>query len=414
MSCDNSTKRTRAWIIKNNESTEHDAAEKAKIQLMLGRNYFKAGRYEVARSEFNTVKNQYPDTEEAIEAEFGIGESFMAQKVFDKAEEIFSELANSRHRTIMVRAEFLRGVLANRRGDRDEARGIFRSVLERVPEVELANQTLYQLAEVYGIEQRYMDQLQLLRTVGRLGRESKRWHVPGNALSVVVQDSDLGISRGHSRIPVFIQTKPGGDEETAFLLSGGAGKGLFMTEIDTVLGQAVKDDKRLQLSGNDTIYVDYPETFKRQFKFHLLADNQIKIAADALFKAGSSRILDDETVTFTETLAQEAQAEEEETLLSKSSGRPANQIKPGNQIYLQVKDFDRDLSDQPDQVSVKMVATSGDRVQVDLVETEAHSGTFEGIVKTGELPAGALASDSAIDHNPLMAIDHDMQAWGAE
>ena len=49
----------------------------------------------------------------------------------------------------MVRAEFLRGVLSFRRGDRDEARGIFRSVLERVPDVELANQTLYNLSLIH-------------------------------------------------------------------------------------------------------------------------------------------------------------------------------------------------------------------------------------------------------------------------
>ena len=32
-------------------------------------------------------------------------------------------------------------------------------------------------------------------SVGRLGRNSKRWHSPGETLSIVVQDSDLGVSR---------------------------------------------------------------------------------------------------------------------------------------------------------------------------------------------------------------------------
>ena len=43
---------------------------------------------------------------------------------------------------------------------------------------------------------------------------------PGMALSIVVQDSDLGTSRGHTKIPVIITTKPGGDEETAHLVAG--------------------------------------------------------------------------------------------------------------------------------------------------------------------------------------------------
>ncbi|MFP6905774.1 MAG: tetratricopeptide repeat protein [Verrucomicrobiota bacterium] len=404
----------RKWLIKHGEAESVPDAHKARIQLLLGRNYYASGRYEVARSEYNSVINKYPETDEAMEAQFGVGESFMAQKVHEKAEEIFVMLTNHRSNRVVIRAEFLRGVLANRMGDRDAARHIFRKVLERMPDVELANRTLFNLAEVYGIEQRYMDQLELLRTVGRLGRESKRWHSPGRALSIVVQDSDLGISRGEARIPVRIWTEPGGDEENTFLVSGGAGKGLFMTEMDTVLGHAVKDDKVLQVTGNDTIFVDYPDQFKNAFKFHLLANNEIKIASDAELEAASSAIEDVDEESISEKLKKESMTALPELLLQ-SARRPANQIKPGNPVYLRIKDADRDLSDVAETVPVKLVATSGDEVRVDLVETGPHSGVFEGSVRTGELPAGALASDSSIDHSPLMAIDHDRAStWLSE
>jgi tetratricopeptide (TPR) repeat protein len=125
----------------------------------------------------------------------------MEQKVYDQAEIAFEKLAGSRDRDVVIRAEFLRGVLASRRGDRDEARRIFRGVLERVPSIELANQVLYNLSEVYGAEQRYVDQLELLRTVGRLGRNSKRWHSPGETLSIVVQDSDDAVHRRAGQRP---------------------------------------------------------------------------------------------------------------------------------------------------------------------------------------------------------------------
>ncbi|MFT5495653.1 MAG: TolA-binding protein [Kiritimatiellia bacterium] len=404
----------RKWLIKHGETESIPPAHKAQIQLLLGRNYFAAGRYEVARSEYTSVINKYPDTDEAMEAEFGVGESYMAQKVYEKAEEVFVKLTNHRNTRVVIRAEFLRGVLANRMGERDAARDIFRNVLERMPDVELANETLFNLAEVYGVEQRYMDQLDLLRTVGRLGRESKRWHAPGRALSIVVQDSDLGISRGEARIPVRIWTEPGGDEEKVSLASGGAGKGLFMTEIATVLGHAVKDDKMLQVTGNDTIFVDYPEAFKNEFKFHLLANNEIKIAADGELEAASSAIEDVDEETISDKLKRESMTSMPELLLQ-SARRPANQIKPGNLIYLRVKDSDRDLSDVAEMLPIKLVATSGDEVRVDLVETGSHSGIFEGSVRTGELPAGALASDSSIDHSPLMAIDHDQESmWLSE
>ena len=94
-----------------------------------------------------------------------------------------------------------------------------------------------------------------------------------------------------------------------------------------------------------------------------------------------------------------------------SQNRPLNQIKPGNQVYLRVQDLDQDLTDEPDKVTVKLAATSGDQVQVPLTETGPHTGLFEGLASTGELPAGALASDTAIDHNPLMANSYDRAVW---
>ncbi len=405
----------RGWLVANSESSQVEDDSKAAIQLLLATNYYKASRYDVARSEFTTTINRYPDSQQATEAKFGIGESFMAQKVYDQAELVFEELARNPEMDIVVRAEFLRGVLAFRRGDADDARDIFRSVLERVPNVDLANQALFNLSEVYGSEERYIDQLNLLRTVGRLGRRSTRLHAPGLPLSIVVHDSDLGISRGHNKIPVIVTTHPGGDTEKIMLTSTGAGRGLFRADVETQLGDAQPNDNVLQLIGKDTIQCDYPDEFKAEFKRVPLSDVDIKIASNAKFEASSSKIVDKEQETFSQRMAREAAEEAENSDLRISQQRPANQIKPGNEIYLRVIDTDRDLSAERDTIPVKMVADSGDNLQVMLFETEPHSGIFEGTAATAELPAGALASDTAINHSPLMAIDLDEKTyWLAE
>ncbi|MBW3541976.1 MAG: tetratricopeptide repeat protein, partial [Planctomycetes bacterium] len=400
----------RSWLVKHSESQQVDPADKARVQLLLAKSFFTAQRYDIARIEYTTVINRYPDTAEALEAEFGIGETFMAQKVYDQAEQVFEKLAGSRNPDVIVRAEFLKGVLTYRRGDRDEARDIFRGVLEKVPSVELANQALFNLAEVYGDEERYIDQLNLLRTVGRLGRASKRWHRPGTALSIVVQDSDLGISRGHQRIPVKVRTEPGGDEETIYLVSGGAGKGLFRGDLETRLGEVSKNNNALELTGRDVVRCDYPQEFKAEFKHVPLSDVEIRIAADAKFEVSSSRIIDEEEESFSDRLEREAR-EAENADQRVSQGRPANQVKPGNLIYVRVQDPDRDLSEQPDKTVAKLTADSGDEVQIELTETGPHTGVFEATAKTGELPAGAQASDTAIEHNPLMAIDRDAKTF---
>jgi len=404
----------RGWLVKFTESKEQSQDAKARMQLLLAKNYFKAQRYEVARLEYSTVTNRYSNTPHAIEARFGMGETFMAQKVFDRAGMVFKELENNPDLQISIRAEFLGGLLMFRQDQRDEAREKFQHILERVPNVELANQTLFSLSEIYGLEQRYLEQLNLLRTVGRLGQHSKRLHVPGKALSIVVHDRDLGVSRGQSRIPVIVTTKPGGDKELVYLRStAGAGKGLFRGEIDTILGEVKPGDHVLQITGRDVIESDYPAAFKAQFRTVPLSDVEIRIAADGEFDVASSEIVDLEKETLTQQIEREQAQEEVDQRVSQ--GRPANQVKPGNRIFFRVKDADRDRGDEQDRILIKLVANSGDQVQVELEETGAHTGVFKAAIPTAELPAGAAATDSAIDHNPLMAIDHSAESyWQSE
>jgi TolA-binding protein len=403
----------RGWMIKFGESEKVDVRDKSRVQLLLARNYQRARQFDIARAEFTTVLNIYKEQPESIEARFGIGETYMAQQVYDQAGEIFTELAENLNPTIAIRANFLQGVLAIRQDDNQEARKIFLTVLEQAPDAELANETLYNLAEVYGIEQRFLTQLETLRTVGRLGQDSKLWHTPGKALSVVVQDPDLGISRGDTRIPVIVSTDPGNDHEESFLTSGGAGKGIFLTEFPTILGEANPGDGVLQVTGGDVITVDYPEEFKKQFQFEFLSNTRLRIASDGSLEVASSEIINEDEASFTETLKKEIANNEEE--LSRSASRPKNQIKPGNLIYLQVKDGDRDLTSAQDKVNIKLAASSGDEVQLMIEEESLHGGVFLGMARTGELPAGAQASDSALDHNPLMAIDHSLDtAWRSE
>ncbi|MCE9528057.1 MAG: hypothetical protein K8R36_18610, partial [Planctomycetales bacterium] len=85
----------RGWLVQFSESMQVDDGTKAKMQLGLAKNFFKARRYDIARSEYTTVVNRYPMSPQAIEAEFGIGETFMAQKVYDQAELVFEKLAHN-------------------------------------------------------------------------------------------------------------------------------------------------------------------------------------------------------------------------------------------------------------------------------------------------------------------------------
>ncbi len=404
----------RQWLIKYSEKEDIPTTDKSRIQLLLAKNYDLAGRWEAARSEYTTVENRYPKTPEAIEARFGIAETFLAQKVYDQAGSLLEALAQSPQTGITVRADFLRGVLASRKGERDEARRCFRAVLDRVPDIEMADRTLFELSQVYGYEQRYLEQLDLLRTVGRLGRESQKWQTPGKALSIVVQDADLGISRGEMRLPVLVKASPGGDQETVWLRYGGGGRGLFMGEISTALGAAASEDHTLQVQGSDIITVDYPPDFKSRFASMGLPRNEIAIASDAKFMLGSAPLVAAQRESISSELSRANNAASQRDQ-RQSVRRPGNEIKPGNMIYARVVDPDRDRSGAVDSLPVVLTASSGDVVRINLTESGPHTGEFLGVAKTGELPAGAVASDQAIGRSPLLAIDQSTDtAWLSE
>ncbi len=279
---------------------------------------------------------------------------------------MFERLAQSRDTDVVVRAEFLRGVVAFQRGDADEARDIFRAVLDRVPSVELADKALFRLSEIYGLEQRYLEQLTLLRTVGRLGRTSKRSHVPGQPLAIVVYDSDLGISRGHNRIPVIVTTEPGGDKELVYLTSAGAGKGLFRADLDTRLGQAEANNRILELTGRDTVRCDYPEEFRRSSAACRSRTCRFRWPPKASWRWPRPRNSRRRRPRSARSCRRKSQQPQVETDQRVSQARPLNQIKPGNPLYVRVTDPDRDLSDEPDPVIVKVAGDSGDQVQATL------------------------------------------------
>ena len=187
----------------------------------------------------------------------------------------------------------------------------------------------------------------------------------------------------------------------------------FTAEIATILAESTVDDGVLQITGADAIHVDFPEDFKKEFKTQLPQIEVIRIASDATFAAASRKIEDKKEETVTEQLSRETGSIDED--LRKSVQRNASQIRPGNLIYFRVEDYDRDQGGEMDKIEVNLVATNGDKVAGELTETNLHSGVFEGTVPTAEMPAGATANGAAIDHEPLLAIDHDPEShWMSE
>ncbi len=405
-------KTLRSWIIANENSKAVPDEEKALTQLQLAEVYFKTLRYDLARSEFLSLTNRFPNTPQAIEAQFRIGECYLNQKMYSDAAKVFETLAKTRDKNIASRGEFFLGVLAQQRGDTDDAKARFRNVMDLGPSKDVADSILYRLSELYGQENRFSDELTLLRSIGIIGSSAKQWHTPGMPLNIVIQDADLGVSRGQSYVPVVVKTS-GGDQETVRLESGSAGKGFFRAELPTELGDPKPGDNILQVTGADTIIYDYPDSFKKQFTDIAAPVSDIRLASDAEFSISATEIREEEEISFEERLREQRRlAGKQAGLEFRQEFRKGNDLKPGNNIYLQVKDADRDISSAPDEVTVLVTADSGGRVTSTLTETGPHTGVFRGTLPSVEVSANVFASDRSNNNDALRAIDNNSKtSW---
>ena len=402
----------RRWVIANENSTVVPIEEKAKTQLALADYYFKTLRYDLSRSECTSLLNRFPTTAEAVDAQFRIGECFLQQKMYVDAAKVFEKMAKSKDKIAASRGEFLLGVLAQQRGDVDDAKARFRNVMDLAPSSDVADGILYRLSELYGQENRFRDELMLLRSIGLIGSSAKQWHPPGLPLNIVIQDADLGVSRGQSYVPVVVITSSG-DREVVRLESGSAGKGFFRAELPTELGDAKPGDNILQVNGSDTITYDYPDEFKKQFTSIAKPRSNIRLAADGEFKISATEIKDEEEVSFEEKLREQRQrAGKQAGLEFRQEFRTGNALKPGNNIYLQVTDGDRDVSKDADTIKLLVTAASGSKVTATLTETGPHTGIFRGTLKTVEIAANTFASDRSVGNEAVRAIDNNLKtSW---
>ena len=397
----------RRWVIANETSTVVPVEEKAKTQLALADYYFKTLRYDLSRSECTSLINRFPTTAEAVDAQFRIGECFLQQKMYVDAAKVFEKMAKSKDKIAASRGEFLLGVLAQQRGDVDDAKARFRNVMDLAPSSDVADGILYRLSELYGQENRFRDELMLLRSIGLIGSSAKQWHPPGLPLNIVIQDADLGVSRGQSHVPVVVITSSG-DREVVRLESGSAGKGFFRAELPTELGDPKAGDNILQVNGSDTITYDYPDEFKKQFTSIAKPRSNIRLAADGEFKLSATEIKDEEEVSFEEKLREQRQRSGKQAGLEfRQEFRTGNSLKPGNNIYLQVKDADRDVSKDADTIKLLVTAASGSKVTATLTETGPHTGIFRGTLKTVEIAAHTFASDRSVGNDAVRAIDNN-------
>lgn len=393
----------------------------ARARIQLGDLLFQEDDLKAATLEFQAVVATWPKSRSAAEAGLRAGDCLLAERRFDEARKAYEAYLDHDSGEVRVRAICRLGLLAYQAGDSAAAVARFREAAALNPPKRLADELYLDWGRVLMDRNQLAEAEDVLVLAGFAGRHEPV--APGEPLRITLTDTFLQTSQSRSSVPIEVWTDAG-DREIVDLVLATDLKGLFTGRIPTVLGEAVAGDRVLQLVGGDLVHYDYTEAFKEGRRIAAPGSGGIGVAANAELRAGATADAarftdgdaspeDGDRPVFHAVTADEAREAAELARSESRRFRGAAELKPGNPIHVAVRDADRDLGPARDRLSVQVASSGGDLVQVDLVETEAHSGVFGGIVDTGTRPADLAVSDSAPGRGALDLLAGDDRAEAA-
>jgi TolA-binding protein len=372
----------------------------ARLMLVKGDTFRDQQNYASAKLEYESIDRNADlrKTPAGQTARFRIVDVLRLTRDFDGADAIIERLKDISDPTSQAEAYFLAAKIAFDREDYPGARENLIEVKKRVPD---HVETVFLEAELNLREDRLQDpELE----IG--DRVLTTYVVPGRPMTMKMQDRNLAVVRGGGGIPVEVVTRKGKDREIMNLLPSPRDPTLFRGTLNTRLGDAVTNDMKLQVMGDDVVVYQILPAFQKENNLKY-EPKTMAIIADGDLTATSGEFQTSEERD--EVLMQQRMSiileRDGKNMAAIERIRDPWLVRPGNPVRIQVIDYDRDISPVADSVSVRVEASSGDAVaSVPLKETEAHSGIFRGVLKTSKSPPRATASDSAPNSDPNNAI----------
>jgi len=343
-------------------------------------------------------------------------------KNFDAALNTVNELVMQRVPEMWAPARYAKAEVYYDMEDYDEVREIVDAILMRYPSHEdakiLQGKVMVKAKDFMGGSELEIGSSAAQKTIS-----------PGEMLKVTLNDPSLAVSGGGTDIEVVVWTDSG-DSELVLLSQFGDSKTKFRGKVQVELGRPDKNDKTLQVIGDDRIYYSYSERFRRSVGgMEEWQGGPLTVVSDATLMASARRLLSlaeqkaEDARLLAESIKGKVKLDTLDTvererieaeIAAKAEDRLRSvRVKPGNPIYIRVVDEDRSRTDGVDKVVVSVNSTSGDSVgQVVLKETGTHTGTFEATLPTTTAQAMVFASSTSAGLNPNMVISPTQHpAW---
>jgi len=333
------------------------------------------------------ISQQYPDTKAAIKAELVLGNYFIEKKQFDQAVKRLVKIINAEDPEIQAEALYKIGICYYNQNQYTQAFSHLRQVVNKFPGSVYANESYYYIGLCHFRLNRWNQAVDALERVGtsippeEMANAAAGKEVlaeAGQRLFIKIFDEDLivmSIEDEKAKLTVEV-TNLNGDKETVELEKLGKDGVTFIGSLPMVPGEPKPGDNILQTKGGDVVSVTYTDTHTASGKTNQKLISKVNLVSTA-------------ACGFTNGSYEEY----------------CNGIMADQDIFMRVRDLDKDITPEKDKVTVTVksiykVEKPKDELSVGidldnetpefqvrdtkeytLVETDKRSGIFVGSVK---------------------------------
>lgn len=332
------------------------------------------------------IGQQYPDTKAAVKADLALSDYYIEKKQFDNAVKHLLKILKEEDEEIQADALYKIGICYYNQNQFNQAFSHLRQVVNKFPGSVYANESYYYIGLCHFKLNRWNQAVDALERVGTSipedelanAKEGEVLAEAGQRLFIKIYDEDLivlSIEDDQKKLTVEL-TNTNGDKEVVEMDKLGKETVTFIGSIPSAPGEPKHNDGVLQIKGGDVVSVTYLDTHTSSGK-----TDQKMVAKVALVSTA--------TVGFTNGSYEEY----------------CNGILADQDIFMRVRDLDKDLTPEKDtiQVTVKSiykVEKPKDELAVGidldnetpeikvrdtrtytLTETDKRSGVFIGSVK---------------------------------
>jgi len=356
--------------------------------LTKGMELLEAKQEERGIKTITQIAQQYPDTKAATQAELVLGNYFIEKKQFDQAVKHLVKIINVDNPEIQAEALYKIGICYYNQNQYTQAFSHLRQVVNKFPGSVYANESYYYIGLCHFRLNRWNQAVDALERVGtsippeEMANAAAGKEVlaeAGQRLFIKIFDEDLivmSIEDDKAKLTVEV-TDSNGDKETVELDKLGKDGLTFIGSVPMVPGEPKPGDGILQTKGGGVVSVTYVDTHTASGKTDQKLISKVSLVSTA-------------SCGFTNGSYEEY----------------CNGIMADQDIFMRVRDLDRDVTPGKDKVTVTVksiykVEKPKDELSVGidldnetpefqvrdtkeytLTETENRSGVFVGTVKT--------------------------------